>query len=52
LPSMLLLSLLQPVAPAHVRDRHREKTDRHQHKHNVPHQLSLRDNAAAHFRRA
>jgi hypothetical protein len=48
---MLLLSLLQPVAPAHVRERHRKKTDRQQHEHNVLHQLNLRDNAAAHFRR-
>ena len=52
LPSMLLLSLLQPVATAHVRERHRKKANRHQYKRNVLHQLNLRDNAVAHFRRA
>jgi len=46
---MLLIPLLQPIAPAHIRERHREKTDRHNHEHDVLHTPTLRKNAAADF---
>jgi hypothetical protein len=49
LPIMLLIPLLQPIAPAHIRERHREKTDRHNHEHDVLHTPTLRKNAAADF---
>jgi hypothetical protein len=52
LPSMLLILLLQPLAPAHVGECHRKKTDRHQHEHNVLHTLFLRDNTSGQFRLA
>jgi hypothetical protein len=44
---MLLIPLLQPVAPAHVRERDRKKANRHYHKYNVLHTPNLRENAAA-----
>jgi hypothetical protein len=52
LPIMLLIPLLQPVAPAHVRERDREKTNRQHHEYNVLHTPNLRKNTAADFRRA
>ena len=53
LPTIFLIPLLQPVAPAHVCERHRKKTGRQQHEHNVLHQLILPKNAGTsrHFRR-
>ena len=52
LPSMLLILLLQALAPAHVRERHRKKTGRYQHEHNILHPSNLREDTAALFRRA
>jgi hypothetical protein len=48
---MLLIPLLQPVASAHVRERDREKTNRHHHKYNVLHTPNLHENAATGFLR-
>jgi hypothetical protein len=52
LPIMLLNPLLQAVAPAHVRERDRKKTDRHRHEHNVLHTPNLHKSGVADFRRA
>jgi hypothetical protein len=52
LPTMFLIPLLQPVAPAHIRERDRKKTDRHHHEHNVLHERNLRKNSGGDFRRA
>jgi hypothetical protein len=52
LPIMLLIPLLQPVTPAHVRERDRKKTNRHHHKHDVLHERNLRKTTTADFRRA
>jgi hypothetical protein len=49
LPIMLLIPLLQPVAPAHVRERDRKKQNRHHHEHHVLHKRNLRKNNAADF---
>jgi hypothetical protein len=51
LPIMSSVLLLQPVAPAHVRERDGEKTNRHDYEHNVLHTLTLRENASADFPR-
>jgi hypothetical protein len=52
LPNILSLSSLQAVAPAHIRERDRKKTDRHHHEHNVLHERNLRKNSGGDFRRA
>jgi hypothetical protein len=52
LPIMSLIPLLQPIARAHIRERHREKTDRHHHEPDVLHTPTPRENAAADFLRS
>jgi hypothetical protein len=51
LPIILLIPLLQPLAPAHVSECHHEEAHRHQNEHNVLHTRNLRQNAAADFLR-
>jgi hypothetical protein len=45
LPNILSLSSLQAVAPAHVSERDRKKTNRQHHEHNVLHERNLRKTA-------
>src|ERR1700691_3532039 len=54
LPSMFLIPLLQPVAPAHVSERYRKKANRHHYENKVQHRCSLLTaarNGAPHFNR-